>query len=271
MSRLQVRPDSPLVGAGYRLIFARALPGVARRDDAPSRALAAAIRTTVLGQTPAEERAWIERIEAGRTQIPKSAVEVAGEAADGSPPRPEDEHLAEASQALMWMSLPPALGRFLTRLVREIEPRSALELGTGFGVSSSYQAAALELNGAGRMLSLDVEDMVAIAEPGLERLGLSERVELVGGPIEETLAGACERAAPIDYALLDADHTEAGTLGPFDAILPHLAPGAVVVFDDINWTDGMQRAWAAIPGRPRVAATVGLHRLGIAVIGAEGA
>ena len=116
------------------------------------------------------------------------------------------------------------------------------------------------------MTSLDVEDMVAIARPGLERLGLGDRVELVSGRIEDTLPGAAERAAPVDYALLDADHTEAGTLDAFDAILPHLAPGAVVVLDDVNWTEGMRRAWAAIPGRPGVATTATLHRLGIAII-----
>jgi predicted O-methyltransferase YrrM len=264
--RPQLEPGSSLVAAGYRLVLARALPELTGREDEASRALARALRTAALGRFPAEERAWIERIEAARRRIPASAVDVAGAAANGEAPRPVDDHLEEASQACLWMSLPPALGRFLMRLVRELAPRSCLELGTGFGVSSSYQAAALELNGSGRMTSLDVEDMVAIARPGLGRLGLGDRVELLGGRIEETLASAAAGAAPIDYALLDADHTEAGTLDAFDAILPHLAPGAVVVLDDVNWTEGMRRAWVAIPDRPRVAATVGLHRLGIAVI-----
>jgi predicted O-methyltransferase YrrM len=264
----RLAPGSPLVAAGYRFVLARGLRDLAGRDDLPSRAVAAALRTAALGRFPAEERAWIERIEAARTRIPESAVEVAG---DPDAPRPRGEHLEEASQACLWMSLPPALGRFLTRLVRELEPRSALELGTGFGVSSSYQAAALELNDAGRLVSLDVEAMSAIARPGIERLGLGDRVELVGGRIEETLSGACERAAPIDYALLDSDHTEHGTLNAFDAIVPHLAPGAVLVLDDINWTDGMRRAWGAIRGRPGIAATVSLHRLGIAVMSGDGA
>jgi len=253
------------VAAGYRLLLARALPRLAGRDDRSSQALATAIRTTALGRFPAEERAWIERIEAARARIPTSAIEVGATVGDG-PRRPVGEHLEEASQACLWMSLPPALGRFLTRLVRELAPDSALELGTGFGISTSYQLAALDLNGSGRMTSLDVEDMVAIARPGLERLGFGDRVVLVGGRIEDTLAGAVAAATPIDYALLDADHTEAGTLSAFDAILPHLAPGAVVVLDDINWTEGMRRAWSAIPGRPGVAATVTVHRLGIAVI-----
>jgi predicted O-methyltransferase YrrM len=264
MSVLRPAPGSALASAGYRAVLARGLPSLAGASDDSSRALARALRTTALGRFPAEERAWIERIEARRTQIPATAVSVAADA--GGPRRAEDEHLAEASAACLWMSLPPLLGRFLTRLVRELSPRSCLELGTGFGVSSAYQAAALELNGQGRLVSLDVEDMAAIAAPGLARLGLSERVELVGGRIEETLAGACVRAAPIDYALLDSDHTEKGTLGDFDAMLPHLADGAVLVLDDVNWTEGMRRAWQTIAGHERVVAAVELRRLGIVVV-----
>ena len=41
------------------------------------------------------------------------------------------------------------------RLVRELRPHSCLELGTGVGVSAGYQAAAMELNGVGRLLTLD--------------------------------------------------------------------------------------------------------------------
>ena len=164
------------------------------------------------------------------------------------------------------MSLPPVLGRLVIRLVRELEPRSCLELGTGFGISTAYQAAALDLNGTGGLISLDVGDITKLAQPGLERLGLGGRVELVPGLIEETLASACERAAPIDFALLDADHTEEGTVGAFDAIAPGLSGGAIVVCDDVNWTDDMRRAWRTIAARGRVSATVTLRRLGIAIV-----
>ena len=168
------------------------------------------------------------------------------------------------------MSLPSVWGRFLLRLVRELAPASAIELGTGFGQSTAYQAAAMELNGRGEVTSFDVEDMIAIAGPGLARLGLDSRAELVGGRIERTLPASLERDGTIDYALVDHDHTEAGTMAAFDQLLPRLAPGAVVVFDDIGWTDEMRRAWAAVATRDRVASTIGVRRLGIAVIEGPG-
>ena len=240
--------------------MAAALPGVARRSGRGPKAISAALRATALGRFPAEERAWADRVEAHRRDLP-AIIAAAGPAARG-----HAERLAEATAAARWMSLPPVWGRFLMRLVRELAPRSCLELGTGFGLSTAYQAAALELNGEGRITSLDQEALTAIARPGLEGLGLGERVELTGGMIEETLAAAVKRVAPIDYALLDADHTEEGTLNAFDAVAPHLGDGAVVVLDDVNWTDGMRRAWAAVERRDCVTATVGLRRVGIAVV-----
>jgi predicted O-methyltransferase YrrM len=237
------------------------------RSDRSARALGTALRSTALGAFPPEERAWIERIEAQRRRLPSDAVAVSRE-------RPDDrrlsagEHLGEAAAACEWMSVPPASSRFMLRLVRELAPRSCLELGTGFGISTAYQAAALDLNEAGRIVSLDVAGMTEIAAPALGRLGLADRVELIPGRIEETLAGASEGAAPIDYVLLDADHTEEGTLRPFGALLPLLSDGAVVVIDDINWTDEMRRAWARAREHPAVRMAVGVHRLGVAIAGA---
>ena len=240
------------------------------RRDRASTALGAALRATALGRVPADERAWLDRIDIHRRRLPAATV-AASRAAPDRPERDPSEWLAEASRACQWMSLPPILGRLLTRLVRELSPRSCLELGTGFGISTAYQAAALELNGAGRMVSLDVAEMTEIAAPGLSELGLAQRIDLIPGLIEETLEDACVRAAPIDYALLDADHTEAGTLAAFDAIHPALSENALVVLDDINWTDGMRRAWRVIGEREGVGAAISLRRLGIAIVagGAE--
>lgn len=111
------------------------------------------------------------------------------------------------------------------RLVRELHPRSCLELGTGF----AYQAAALELNGAGRLTTLDVAaPWATIAERRFAELGLDEKVELRRGTIDETLDGVLQDASPVDYAFLDAEHTEVATIKHFDGVLPVLASGAVV-------------------------------------------
>jgi predicted O-methyltransferase YrrM len=254
-------PGSAAANAGYRLLLAVAA-GRLRGQDRSSRAVARALRTTALGQVPPAERAWLGRIAGYRGELADGAITANADPTHGLDPH---THQEQASAACLWMSLPPLLGSLLTRLVRELEPRSCLELGTGFGVSTSYQAAALDLNGSGRLVTLDVEGMQRIAGPGLAGIGLGDRVTLRSGQIEETLAGAIADVEPIDFALLDADHTEAGTMGAFEQLLPCLGAGAVLVFDDIAWTEEMRRAWRRIAGHPRIADAVAIRRLGIAV------
>jgi predicted O-methyltransferase YrrM len=165
-------------------------------------------------------------------------------------------------------SISPAYGLLLMKLVRSLAPRSCLELGTGFGISGAYQAAALSLNGSGRLVTLDgAEQVSAIAREGIEMLGLGP-VEFRLGMLQDgALEDAVEAAAPTDFALVDAGHDEHTTLRCFEAISPSAEPGAVLVFDDIRWSEGMRRAWRAIAAEPRVALAVDAGRIGIAVLG----
>jgi predicted O-methyltransferase YrrM len=250
----------------YRLLMGAAAARLGRgARHGPTRGVAKALWDVCLGTVPADEAAWAQRIAERRRALP---ADVRAHSIDtrGLDPTTWRE---EATAATEWMSLPPVLTRLLMRLVRERRPLACLELGTGFGISTACQAAALELNGAGRIVSLDVEGMSAIAAAWLEGVGLSHRTELVAGQIEDTLPGAVEGLSPVDFVLLDADHTEAGTFGAFETILPALAPGAVLVFDDIHWTAEMRRAWGTVRAHERVAASVSLRRLGIAILAGE--
>jgi predicted O-methyltransferase YrrM len=165
-----------------------------------------------------------------------------------------------------WASVWPTWGLFLMRLVRELRPRSCVELCTGYGLSGCYQAAGLELNGEGRLVTLEGAGARArIAEQGFASLGL-EQVDVVVGPLRETLDAEARRAAPIDYAFVDAEHREGETLEHLDTLVPHLARQAVVVFDDIPWWEGMRRAWQRIGAHPAVAEAFALHRMGVCVV-----
>jgi predicted O-methyltransferase YrrM len=247
----RIPPDAPLANAGHRLLLAIA----ARRlpDDAPSgAALGRALRDTASARFSRAEREWISRIETHREQLAQQYGH------DGA---------GRWSPPSAW-SMPRVWGRLLFRLVRELEPRTCIELGAGFGVSALYQAAALELNGEGRLRTLDREgSLIPIATGGFAEHGLDHRIELVRGPIGETLDQAATEISPIDYALIDAEHTEAATVFNFDTLRPHLAPNALVVVDDILSTDEMRRAWATIEGRPNLGLTLNLRRIGLVVVG----
>src|SRR5690349_7929937 len=75
-------------------------------------------------------------------------------------------------------------GRKIYDHIRAERPANVLEIGTANGVGSSYMAAALEANGAGKVTTLDRTS--ASYEPGpavvLGRVGLAHRVDLIRNP-----------------------------------------------------------------------------------------
>jgi predicted O-methyltransferase YrrM len=234
------------VGPAYRLLMAASAARLAARRDPARRALRRALWTTALGRIPRDEREWIGRIEARRAELASGDI----------------------APFARWASIAPVWGRFLMRTVRELSPRSCLELGSGFGISAAYQAAALELTGGGSLTTMErIDGLGDIAQEGLARLGLNGRVDLRRGSIDDSLGAVLEDAGEIDYAFLDADHTESATVAQFATLVPHLRDGAVVVVDDINWSEGMRRAWKSIAGNQWVAAKLQLRRVGIVVIG----
>jgi predicted O-methyltransferase YrrM len=250
--------------AGARALMIAALPRLAGRRDRPSRALRRALAETATGRTPAPEREWGRRIEARREALLSDRRSTRAS-------NLEFEGTMVASEAAWWLSLPPIWCRFLMRLVGELEPRSAIELGSGVGISGAYQAAAMRGGEGGRLITLDAsQDWAALAREGFEELGLSASVELRLGDIAETLPAVLEEAAPVDYAFIDAEHTELGTISYFDTLAPHLAPGAVVVIDDVTYPQQSRRAWRAIRARPIVAKAVGLARVGVVIAREDG-
>jgi predicted O-methyltransferase YrrM len=266
-----LRPGSPIVTTVWRTLMLAAIPrlgkgGEAARGRHGSRALKRALGATALGRVTSEERAWVERIEHRRRELTSELAVARAWIPSNSDTEGSEAMAVPIRYAAAMVSLPKVWCMFLMRLVRELAPRSCLELGTGFGISGAYQAAALELNGAGQLITLEAAtDFAQVAERGFSSLGLERRAGVRVGPIGETLDGVLANAAPIDCAFLDADHTEHATLESFHAILPHLSDGAVVVFDDIRWT-GVKRAWAAITNDPLVRTAAGVWRVGAAVI-----
>ena len=253
IGRLAARlpPDAATVNLAHRVLLGASAVRV-RGDDPASRAIANAMRRTGAGRFTAAERSWIERIEARREPLADGAGEYGGE----DPWAP----------ARAW-SVPRVWGRFMLTLVAELGPRRPIELGTGFGMSGSYQMAGLALSGGGTLTTLDREPtLIPLARETFDGLGLGDRVRMGTGPIGETLEPTAAELAPIDYALIDAEHTEAATVFNYETLVPHLADGALVVVDDILSSEEMRRAWERIRSGPEVRSQVGLRRVGLVVV-----
>lgn len=186
----------------------------------------------------------------------------------GSPPDALAQELIDETRALGGISLmqiAPEQGALLTLLARAIGARRALEVGTFTGYSALCIARGLPADG--RLLCCDVsEEWTAIARRYWARAGLAERIELRLGPAAETLA-ALPAAPAFDLAFLDAD--KGGYPAYYEAILPRLRPGGLLLVDNVLWfgrvadpaaddeATGQIRAFnAKVAGDPRVEAVM---------------
>lgn len=244
-----------------------ALPGalvaLCRDDDRVVRAIGTAVARTVTDDLGPDERRWVAAIEALRATLDNSAEVIDTALQNGrgvSKPMTLGEVASRRSKKGPWALV-------LLALARELQPQRVLELGTCLGISGAYLAAGADLNGMGTLTTLEGARALATrAQRHLNELGL-RHVEVIPGLFRSTLDGVLDRVAPIDLAFIDGHHDEAATQEYFGQLLPHLADRAVVVFDDIAWSEGMMRAWEVLRCHHAVRVAVDLDRIGICVTG----
>jgi len=117
---------------------------------------------------------------------------------------------------------------FLYALVRGFQPERALEIGVFRGGGSAIIANAMEDNGKGILVGLDPAPDIKVREADLHgRYTLIRRPSPDGVPEARAAAGG-----PFDFVLVDGLHMYTQVRRDIDAILPHLAEGAYVLFHD---------------------------------------
>ena len=62
---------------------------------------------------------------------------------------------------------------------------------------------------------------------------------------------------------IDGNHKKDATLNYFQQCLQQMSSNSVLVFDDIHWSDGMEKAWIEIKQHPRVKVTIDLFQMGL--------
>lgn len=138
--------------------------------------------------------------------------------------------------------------RFLHALTYHHAPFSIVEMGTAIGISAAAIATAMP-EGA-RMWTVDLRDASAqFARDLFDKLSVP--VNIVTGRFDEVLVDVLREAAPVDLLFVDGHHKYEPTLRYTDLAWPYLSDRALVVFDDIRWSDGMERAWSEISAQSR--------------------
>ena len=158
----------------------------------------------------------------------------------------ETAHLfPEVSQ----MQVDPAQGAFLAWLVKLVDARKILEIGTFTGLSSLFMAEALPEDG--EIVCCDISaEYTALARQAWKDAGVAESITLRLGPALETLA---DLQGPFDLAFLDADKPNyPHYVGELKRLV---GPGGVIVVDNTLWSGRV------IDPNDQTEATRGIRRL----------
>lgn len=109
-----------------------------------------------------------------------------------------------------------------------------IETGSNQGCTTIVLAQALIDSGCrGRVLTFELEPTnVAIAMRNYEAARVAARIEIHQGDIRETFPPVVASLNGVRFAFLDASHLFEDVVFEFETLLPHLAPDALVLFDN---------------------------------------
>jgi predicted O-methyltransferase YrrM len=131
------------------------------------------------------------------------------------------------------VALDPDKAEFCYQLCRANNARRIVEIGTSYGVSTLYLAAAVRDNvraggGNGVVIGTEYEaNKASAARAHFEQAGLSRFIDLREGDLRRTLR---QIDGPVDFMLMDIWITMARPA--LELVTPHLRPGAIVIADN---------------------------------------
>lgn len=153
------------------------------------------------------------------------------------------EHSTHPGEALDWIekqtnihtNYPRMLsgsvqGEFLAMLVRMTGAASILEIGSFTGYSAACMALALPENG--RIDALEINDeLESLMRAGWERAGVTNKIDLHIGDALQTIGSLSANV----YDLVYIDANKRQYCEYYDAVLPLVRPGGIILVDDVLW------------------------------------
>lgn len=150
--------------------------------------------------------------------------------------------------------------RMLFNLVNRYQPETIVELGTSLGIATMYMASARR---KGRLYTFEGNPAtVQLVQNSLRKLQYTN-VDVIEGDFTDTLQPALDQINRVDLAFIDGNHAYTPTMDYFKLLKSYCNEDSILIFDDIYWSEEMNRAWHDIKSDPSVTIALDLYFMGI--------
>lgn len=129
-------------------------------------------------------------------------------------------------------------GRVLHTAVKTMRSEQIVELGTFWGMSALFMLEALETAGPdAHLVTVEHNEGFSRKASALIHTHFNGRATCIHGATDDVVPDLGRTMTGVDLMFHDAAHSGEAYVKDFTAAEPFLAPGAVVLFDDIRWFD----------------------------------
>jgi len=154
-------------------------------------------------------------------------------------------------------------GKLLHRIADWFNPEMIVELGTGLGISTLYLATG---SPGTPLHSIEGNtERATFAAQMVSRCALGP-VSIHWGEMEEKLADILPLMPERFLAYVDGNHHFEPTVRYVRSLMERVGEEAVIILDDIYWSEGMYRAWKEIISWPETRVSIDLFHMGILLL-----
>jgi len=155
---------------------------------------------------------------------------------------------------------PKKYAKLIGQFAKYINAKTIIELGTSLGTTTLYISL---LNPSASIITLEGSPAVAkIAQEQFNKLN-AKNIQIKIGNFNDTFPKLLEEKPHPDLIFIDGNHTYEATMRYFKLALNNCPKNSFLIFDDINWSGGMKKAWDEIKRHPKVSISMDFFFLGI--------
>lgn len=149
---------------------------------------------------------------------------------------------------------------FLYRLLNKFNPKNVVELGTSIGLTSLYFSKVISKS---TIYTIEGCPNLFQFSKQLFKEHSANNIISINGNFNTELPALLNKLPQLDFLYVDGNHTYEATMHYFNLALEKKHAGTILVFDDIYWSEGMEKAWKEICSHPEVRVSMDLFQFGI--------